>query len=214
MADGDQTQPDNERTQPDQGPAQPEKKPGFLDLVTGKIGKISALIVAVGALLTGAEKVFKIFGGVDPKGPTEVVKLKDCFEADLTYPKEVSFNGWSSMSLRMSGANDCGETLIGHVAFKAPRATSLRILAPFAPEGGDCTLANPDCWESITFTSGPVDYRVSVPELKRLGALTRAVPIDINWIVYSDNKSILSGKARITVLADPAPPDGGTPSGR
>lgn len=177
----------------------------FMDLITGKLGKIGALIVALSAVLGGVEKLFDvssniaaIFGGeekvVAPTG------LKDCFEAELSYPDEVSFDEWSSMELKMLGENKCAENLHGHVAFQTLGGTTLRI-KPF--KKGCSELAEPDCWEPITFDKGkPVDYPVMVPDLDRLGALSREVEVNIFWYVYAESKSIRSGKATITVRAD------------
>jgi hypothetical protein len=189
---------------PDTSENQTDKKPGFVDAITGKVGKVGALIIALAALLSGVEKIFNVssnfLGGQEEVAV--VIKLKDCFEAELEHPDEVPFGGWPDMRLDLSGENKCGETLIGHVAFKAPGGTSLRIRAPFPPASGECQLAVPDCWDQIRFPEGKVDWNVSVPKLERLGSLLKPVPIDINWTVYADNKSIFSNKETITVLAD------------
>ncbi len=169
----------------------------FLDVVTGRIGKITALVTTVVLLLGAGEKLFNVLGIFKSE---EVVK--DCFKLEMSYPKTVPVSEWDSMDLVLKGRNDCQELLDVHVAFKAA-SDRVRIESAFS----DCLeLTNPDCWEEKFLDLGDLDWKVTPPRLTPLNIpLGDPVKIDINWVVYNaeTKKRLGADKAQFQLVDDP-----------
>ena len=175
----------------------------LIDIVTGKVGKITALIVAVvalvGALQSGLQTIFKS-PEKDEEQAGKPPKLKDCFKPELTHPPEVSLNGWDSMDLHLKGRNDCKETLGVYVTFKT-RSDRVRIESAFS----DCLDPHKaSCWEERSIGKEEIDWKISPPRLRPLGAFDEPVQIAVNWIIFTSEskKQLHANKAEFKLLAD------------
>ena len=182
----------------------------FLDVLTGKIGKITGLILAGVALLLAVQqlagegqKIYQMWA------PVRGVDQKECFKPEIDVkPTTVSVKEWNSVKFRMTGRNNCKETLSIHVAFKA-KGDTIRIEPPF--KGMDQSACkgyeNPTCWEQNSIDQGKdVDWILTPPFLRRNGQLVDPVKVAINWTVYNREKTLVrAGKAEMTVLGDGQP---------
>ena len=176
---------------------------GILTLLNSKIGKLTALFLAIVALLGAVEKVFNVWSSLFPVETTEG-SPKDCFKSEMMHPSKVSISAWPSMTLRMTGRNDCSQTLSVHVAFKA-RGDRIRIEPPY-PTDFHCRVNEPDCWEQRSLKPGDFDWKVGPPDLTLLKKpLGDPVFVRINWVVYNaETKTQLwADNAEIEVHDDP-----------
>jgi hypothetical protein len=180
----------------------------ILDAITGRIGKIVALIAAVVALLTVAQQML---GGTQKLAEIwavfRSVPEEECFTAEMNVePTSVPLKKWNSVKFHLTGSNECRATLAVHVAFKA-QSGNLVVSPPFkGPDQPVCTgYENPDCWEVKSLDKGkPVDWVLTPPRLESLSPLSDPVKIAINWMVFNTEtqKQVRAGKAEITVQAD------------
>ena len=136
--------------------SEPQKNSSdLLDMLTGRIGRITALVLALAGLLVAAEKFFEIGSNFLAMFKTEE-SVKDCFQVEMNYTKTVSVRGWKSMPLSLTGRNDCRERLSVHVAFKAKQLDKVRIGSPIS----DCLdPVDPHCWEETTIEKGEVNNK-------------------------------------------------------
>jgi hypothetical protein len=188
--------------------------PGIVELITGKIGKVTALclaIVALGGAIGGVWTMGRRalqYIGLAPHG-TSVTDSKNCFQPQLMYPGDVTLSKWDSMDLRLTGRNECKQTLAVHVAFKG-RKDRVSIEPPFADSS--CTQAdNPSCWEQKTLERGDVNWEVSPPVLTPLKKpLGERIRVDVNWIIYNAETRVQvhADTARIWLNDDPSGPAG------
>lgn len=174
----------------------------LLGKITGRIGKVIALIVAFGTLLGAIEHFFETGSSLIARFKTDK-SLKDCFRAEMKYPKTVSISGWRSMPLSLTGRNSCREKLGIHIAFKTKRLAMVAFESPVS----DCRdLVNPDCWEEKSIETGDVNEMFIPPHLQVLKKpLGEPVDININWVVYNveTRKQLDSGAAQIQLTDDP-----------
>lgn len=205
-----------------------EKKPpeseknssDFLDVVTGKIGKITVLLTTVVSLLAGVNQVFQVGPDlfskfklpvpVNPQPIEPVIPvvpkppaLGDCFKPKMIVdPEMVSISKWDSMMLQLTGRNDCQETLGVHVAFRG-NSDRVRIMSPFA----ECVVLNdPTCWQQASIDSGDLHKEITRPHLIILSKpLGDPVKLTINWNVYNmQTKGLLrADTVQITLRDDP-----------
>jgi hypothetical protein len=180
----------------------------ILDVITGRIGKIVALITAVVALLTVAQQML---GGTHKLAEIwtafRSVPEEDCFMAEMNVePTSVPLQKWNSVKFHLTGSNKCRATLAVHVAFKA-QGGNLVVSPPFkGPDQPACTgYENPDCWEVKSLDKGKaVDWVLTPPRLESLSPLGNPVKIAINWMVFNTEtkKQVRAGKAEITVKSE------------
>ena len=179
--------------------------PEFLDALTGRIVKIGALLGACAAVITTAVTFRTELGKlIHPSAPAS---LTDCFKPLMIYPPTIAVGGWESMDLRMTGRNDCQETLAVYVAFKVRQADTVQIEAPFKGDP-DCQAGGPGCWERFSPAPGDLTRRIIPPRLTLLKRpLGRPVPIYINWIIYAaeTGKQIRADTGTIVLVDDPQP---------
>jgi hypothetical protein len=182
-------------------------KKTFVEVVTGKIGKVTALLTGIGAFLAvatqlpgGFQKMTEI---VRPSG---TVAVQDCLDVTMDVkPTAVSVGKWNTVKFDLVGRNTCNETLAVYVAFKSLNG-SIRI-EPLSDQPA-CSGLNPDCWESRTLERGKdVKWTLTAPRLTQLSPLTDPVPIDVNWIVYNmeTKKHLRASKTEITVRGEATP---------
>ena len=180
------------------------KSPGLLDILTSKAATITAVITIFSALITAAvtfrDQIVELFGTGSP-----VVAFPECFTSQITYPETVAVNQWDSMSLRLTGRNDCRETLAVYVAFKARRAETIQIEAPFGGDAG-CEAGNPQCWQQLSSRPGDLTLSLTPPRLTLLKRpLGAPAVISINWIIYAvdTRKQIRADNVTISLVDDP-----------
>ena len=94
----------------------------FVDLITGRIGKITALLTAIGGLallvLTQSEQI------LNKAIALGLYKLPPCVEVEpLMIPATVKYSEWDSMRLKLKGRNNCSTPLGLFVTF-VPRSSS------------------------------------------------------------------------------------------
>ncbi len=189
----------------DKGPT--ERTPsGAIELLTGRVGRITALIVAVAALLSAfmtlTQAGREVLALLRPA--PSAARNAACFEPSLTYPKRVALAKWDDMDLQLTGRNNCKDGLPVYVVFKG-RKVSLRIDPPFS--AADCRFDDASCWEQRRLDKGDVHWRLTPPILRSLQEpLSGPTRMDINWIVYSqDTRAIMAAQtARILIVNSPA----------
>lgn len=185
---------------------------GFLDVITGRIGKIAALITAVVILLGAVEKFFNVWSNLFGIGSEEAPRvevhpepktLMDCFKLEMSYPKTVPISKWDSMDLVLTGRNDCQQPLDVHVAFKTA-SNRIRIESAFS----ECLeLSNPACWEEKILEPGDLRWKVTPPRLTPLKIpLGGPVKININWVIYNavTKNRLGADTAQLQLVDDPA----------
>lgn len=185
---------------------------GSLDVITGRIGKIAALITAVVILLGALEKFFNVWSNLRGTGKKEAAHeqvhpepktLMDCFKLEMSYPKAVPINKWDSMDLVLTGRNDCQQRLDVHVAFKTA-SNRIRIQSGVS----ECLeLPNPNCWEEKIIEPGDLHWKVTPPRLTVLKIpLGDPVMININWVIYNavTKNRLDADTAQLQLVDDPA----------
>jgi len=186
----------------------------LLDVLTSRVGKITALIGAITGLVVGANQFIPKSCTVDLKtlvGLVEEVKreapksptLPDCFRHDMIVePKTVAISKWDSMMLKWTGQNDCPTTLNAYVTFKIKANNRVRIMPPYE----DCVSNDPSCWQSVSIDRGNVAGEVWSPRLYPLSKpLGEPVDLGISWVIYNveDKKQLRTGTVKITLQDDP-----------
>jgi hypothetical protein len=185
-------------------------KKTFVDVVTGKIGKLTGLLTGIAALLAVATQLlggFQSFQRVkETAGTSGTVAVTDCLDVTLDVkPTMVSVGKWNTVRFDLIGRNTCKEPLTVYVAFKSLNG-SIRI-EPLVDQPA-CSGTNPDCWESRTLGGGKdVKWTLTAPRLTQLSPLTDPVQMSVNWIVYNtETKRILRGdKIEISVRGEATP---------
>lgn len=196
---------------PSKGTKKSDGSSTFVDVLTGKIVKITGLLAGIVTLVAVTTQLLggfqKMAGMVRPPSP---VPVRDCLDVTMDVkPTTVKFGKWNTVKFDLIGRNDCKETLAVHVAFKS-LSDSMRIEPPSkGPDQVVCGgLENPDCWETRTLDRRKtVEWTVTPPRLTHLGPLTEPVLIDVNWTIYNSEtkKYLRAGKAEITVERDSSP---------
>jgi hypothetical protein len=108
----------------------------FIDFITGRVGKITALILAIIGLIIAVKRLCNI---VSPKSPDVQVK-------DVILPKKVKCSEWDNMIIKLKGCN-CDGTSGLYVIFSSTLA-EVRLKPPIAIDGKDCVGRPqlPWCW--------------------------------------------------------------------
>ncbi len=185
-----------------------EQKGSLLSKAKGRIGGITALVVALAALLGALENLFEVssrFASLFREETSAVTQpaQQDCFHAELQHVDKVTVSQWPEMPLSLKGRNDCRERLLVHLAYKARQLDKVRIESPVA----DCLdLVEPSCWEEKSLDTGALSERFIPPHLELLKKpLGDPVSININWLVYNVEtlQQLDVGQARIQLLDDP-----------
>ena len=183
----------------------------LLDVVTSRVGKITALIGAITGLVVGANQLIPKSDPVPkpPVVPVEKVEkeapkspaLSDCFKPNMIVgPETVAISKWNSM-MKLTGRNDCQTTLHVYV--------TLKILDDRAQIMADakCIPNDPSCeWPVESIDSGDIHQKVFLPRLQLLSKpLGEPVKFPIKWIVrnVADQSILRGGHALITLQDDP-----------
>lgn len=163
----------------------------FVDLISGRIGKITALVVAIGSLAVGAltqwEKV------IDKLVEAGVYTRPSCVLVyPLVFPATVKYSEWDSMKMKLKGRNNCSTSPGLYVTF-VRRSTSeprfvLRVPHEDLPEcKGLAPLQVPKCWDPkkpIRNGKGDWEWDVLAPPLTRLSDPRRTEKVSLTWAVY------------------------------
>jgi hypothetical protein len=188
----------------------------FVDLITGRIGKITALLTAIGGLallvLTQSEQI------LNKAIALGLYKLPPCVEVEpLMIPATVKYSEWDSMRLKLKGRNNCSTPLGLFVTF-VPRSSSearfvLRVPHEDLPECKGRAPQEPRCWDPkkpVSSGKGNWEWEVLPPPLAQLSDPRRIEKISITWYVYDydapTKSAILVGNSTIEVHNDGANP--------
>jgi hypothetical protein len=162
-----------------------------VDLVTGRIGKITALITAVGGLLllilNQSEQIRGKLISLNLYTPLECVQVDR-----LMMPDTVKYSEWDSMKIKLKGRNNCGAPLGLYVTFVRRAASEPRFVlrAPHEdlPECKGLALSQePKCWDQkkpVSIGKGDWEWDVLPPPLAQLSDPRRIEKFAITWSVY------------------------------
>ncbi len=189
----------------------------FVDLITGRIGKITALLTAIGGLvlliLTQSEQVLNKLTAMSLYTPLACVQVEP-----LMIPATVKYSEWESMKLKLKGRNNCSTPFGLFVTF-VPRSASetgfvVRVPHEDLPECKGRAPQEPRCWDPkkpVSSGKGDWEWEVLPPRLARMSDPRRIEKISITWYVYDydapTKPAIRVGSATIEVHND-----GGSPS--
>jgi hypothetical protein len=123
-----------------------------------------------------------------------------CVNAKLVSPPKVSFADWESMDLRLTGDNNCKEKVQAFIMLQAtPPPFKLPSLHCDELKAGE--LMNRACHEKRELKPGPIDWKLSKPQLRSLKLpIGKPVLVAISWSLYGDDDKQVGGeKAEITV---------------
>jgi hypothetical protein len=188
----------------------------FVDLITGRIGKITALLTAIGGLalliLTQSEQI------LNKAIALGLYKLRPCAQVEpLEIPATVKYSEWDNMKLKLKGRNNCSTPLGLFVTF-VPRSTSearfvLRVPHEDLPECKGRAPQEPRCWDPkkpVSSGKGNWEWEVLPPPLAQLSDPRRIEKISITWYVYDydapTKSAIRVGSATIEVHNDRGSP--------
>jgi hypothetical protein len=188
------------------------KKPGsnVFDLITGKIGKITAVAAAVAALGVAVNQMTGTWQGIIGKfkAPPAASALppKRCVHAELVHPKAVHLSQWSAMELNLEVENHCEEEVVAYVVFKIGGGGRIRIEPPFEGNPSCGTDKDkPGCWDERMLEKGSFRWELTPPLLTSLqDRLGQSVPVAINWVVYNrkDGTQVSIGRAGLQLQDD------------
>ena len=163
----------------------------FVDLITGRIGKITALVTAIGGLalliLTQSEQILNKLTALGLYTPPP------CAQVDpLIIPATVKYSEWDNMKIKLKGRNNCLTSLGLYVTFVRRTASEpryvLRVPHDDLPEcKGLAPLQEPKCWDPkkpISIAKGDWEWDVLPPPLRQLSDPRRIEKISMTWAVY------------------------------
>jgi hypothetical protein len=173
---------------PEKEAVEAPRKKDALDFLTGKVGKIAALILALTLVVTNLETlVSKVQVFAKKHFSEEVVPVppaplpQSCVEIyKVDYPEEIAYSEWDDHFIRVTGRNNCKKDLGLYLTFthrvgtEPPRVV---LRSPFADTHPDCTgasaLSLPKCWDqnnNIKVVEGRGQWDAPLPPASRLGS--------------------------------------------
>ena len=192
----------------------------FVGLITGKIGKITALLTAIGGLVlaiqTNSASILNLLtalGLYTPYTPPPCVQVEP-----LMIPATVKYSEWDNMKMKLKGRNNCSTPFGLYVTF-VPRSASearfvLRVPHEDLPECKGGAPQDPKCWDPrkpVSKGRGDWECEIPPPPLARLSDPRSIENISITYYVYDydapTKPAIRVGSATIKVEND-----GGNPS--
>jgi hypothetical protein len=185
----------------------------FVDLITGKIGKITALVTAIGglvvAILTNAAPMVKLLSAVGLYTPAPCVQVEP-----LMVPTTVKYSEWDNMRIKLKGRSNCSTPFGLYVTF-VPRSASearfvLRLPHEDLPEcKGGGAPQDPKCWDPrkpVSKGKGDWECEIPPPPLARLSDPRSIENISVTYYVYDydapTKPAIRVGSATIKVESD------------
>jgi hypothetical protein len=184
----------------------------FVDLITGRIGKIGGLLIAVGVILTQSELIRNKITALGLYTPSPCVQAEP-----LIMPATVKYSEWDSMKLKLKGRNNCS-TPFGLFVTYIPRSASetnfvVKVPHESLPECTGRAQQEPKCWDGkrpVSSGKGDWEWEFLPPPLARLSDPRRIEKISIAWYVYDYDapakSAILVGNSTIEVHNDGANP--------
>ncbi len=188
----------------------------FFDRITGKIGKITALLTAIGGLvlliLTNSEQILTKLTALNLYTPPPCVQIEP-----LMIPATVKYSEWDKMKMKLKGRNNCSTPFGLYVMF-VPRTASearflLRIPHEDLPECKGGAPQDPKCWDPqkpVSKGKGPWECEIPPPPLERLSDPRSIENISITYYVYNydapTKPPIRVGSATIRVENDGSNP--------
>ena len=184
----------------------------FIELLTGKIGKLTAFLTAIGGLavliLTQSEQILSKATSLGLYTPRPCVEVEP-----LVIPATVKYSEWDSMKLKLKGRNNCSTPLGLFVIFVPGSASEtgfvVRVPHEDLPECKTLAPKDPTCWnpkKPVSSGKGAWEWEVPPPRLARMRDPRQIEKISITWYVYdydSPTKSaILVDSATIEVHND------------
>ena len=185
----------------------------LVELITGRIGKITALVAAIGGLALG---ILKYSGEVrDKLVQLHLYTPPPCLQVDdLILPATVKFSQWDNMRIKLKGRNNCSANLGLYVTFVRRTAVGslIRLKVPHEdlPEcKGTAPLLVPNCWDQkkpISLHKGDWEWEIRPPPLEPLGDPRDVEKISVTWAArdYDDPTKPVIGtdSAEIEVRSD------------
>ena len=162
----------------------------FVDLITGRIGKITALLTAIGGLalliLTQSEQILTKVTALGLYTPPPCVEVEP-----LMMPATVKYSEWDSMRLKLKGRNNCS-TVLGLFVTFLPRSASearfvVRVPHEDLPECKGRAPQEPKCWDPkkpVSIAKGDWEWDVLPPPLRQLSDPHRIEKISMTWAVH------------------------------
>lgn len=202
-------------TPPTEDPGPTKGAFDFVDLITGRIGKITAFLTALGGLvlliLTQSEQILSKAIALGLYTPRPCVQVEP-----LVIPATVKYSEWDSMKLKLKGRNNCSTPLGLFVIFVPRNASETGFVVKVPHEDLDeCkgrAPKEPRCWDTkkpVSSGKGAWEWEVPPPRLARMRDPRQIEKISISWYVYdydSPTKSaILIDSATIEVHNDRNP---------
>lgn len=176
---------------------------GFIDLLTGRIGKATALVAAVGGLvLMILNKSELILGKSDQVlGKLAAMGLytrAPCVQVDeFMIPATVKYKEWENMTIKLNGHNNCSITLDGYVTFDRRTDAGSRLIRFRLPHEDlpECRrqalqvpLQEPTCWDAmipILIGKGKWQWDLRPPPLETLSDPRQIGKIAITWRLHN-----------------------------
>lgn len=173
---------------PEKEAVEAPRKKDVLDFLTGKVGKIAALILALTLVVTNLEMlVSKAQVFVKKHFSEEVISVDlpplepSCVEIyKVDFPEEIAYSEWDDHFISVTGRNNCNKDLGLYLTFthrvgtEPPRVV---LRSPFADSYPECTgaaaLSLPKCWDqnnNIKIVEGRGRWNAPLPPASRLGS--------------------------------------------
>ena len=185
----------------------------FMERITGRVGKITALVAALGGLvIAGLTQSDQIRAKLVSTG---WYTPRPCVSIDTTaFPATVKLSEWDNTTVTLHGSKNCTTDLGLYVAFlRDIRNDQLFVVRPPRGNYKECNALRsdlfPNCWDfkkPLVNGKGEWSWNVPLPPLERLSDPHRVEKILVSWSVrdYDDpNKSpILADTAAITVQSE------------
>jgi hypothetical protein len=184
----------------------------WLDVVTGRIGKVSALVAAVGGLVV---LVLNQSAQIHEKlVAMKILSAPPCVEISrVVIPPTVRYSEWDNMRIKVEGRNNCDEPLGLYVTF-LPRTAenpSFRLRVPHEDDpdcSGTPAVLEPKCWDPkkpVAIRKGEWQWEMLPPPLESLSDSWSTDTISVSWEVrdYDDpQRPIATDSAQIAVTND------------
>ena len=189
----------------------------WIEIATGRVGKITAFLTAIGAfvlvMLNQSEQIgnkLSAMGWFSPRPCVEVSK------ADI--PNTIEYAEWDNMRIRFEGRNNCDGMLGLYVTFQGRVSSEPRFrLRPPHEDISDCRgtgpVQLPKCWDRkkpVAIGKGEWDWEVLPPPLAQLSDPTPSATISVSWEVRNvdqpDKPPLASDLAQIVVTNKAARP--------
>lgn len=165
-------------------------RPGILDVLTGNIGKITALVGAVAGLVAAWQA---LFGQLFEEQAPEPAAPRVCVEVDAQdFPQAVKYSDWKTTPIRVKGRNNCDKPLGVYATFVRRQSSepSFVLGVPYDSLPGcdrGTPLLEPKCWDRKKPVPidrrGEWEWETRPPPLWLLGDPGSIEEIAVTWEV-------------------------------